>query len=364
MHEGHGIVGAERDALPHRSRIEAVGLALPEGRLATSALMASRRHRFPLDLEKRSGIRERRVCGPGEDSATLATDAARDALRYSRYAAPELEMVVNCSITRWRGDDHLAFEPPLSLSVKEAIGAGDAVNLDLSNACAGMLTGVHVLDTFIRRGVVRRGMVVSGEYVTHMADNAARTVRTIASTQLASLTVGDAGAAVVLERAPEGAEGGILDSEIVTFAEYADLCIGRPSDDARGGVMDTNTAGLHRAAIRNSTAALSRTLERTGFAPNDFSYLIPHQTAVPAIDAGIKHVEKRFGRWDGTVVYNVEEFGNTASTTHFAALYRMLQEGRLRAGDRLLMLCTASGLTVGALALAVDHLGERYGRAA
>lgn len=357
------VPAAESRAAPHSSRIEAVGLALPERRLSTAALMASRRHRFPLDLEGRSGIRERRECADGEDTVTLAVAAARDALRYSRYEAPELEMIVNASITRHRGGLALGFEPPLSLSVKEALGAPDALNFDLSNACAGMLTGVAVLDTFIRSGTIRRGMVVSGEYITGLAHNAARTVRSVMGRQIASLTLGDAGSAVIVERAPEGGAG-ILASEIVTFAQYSGLCVGKPSDDAPGCEMDTHTSGLHRAAIANSPAALKRALEHTGLTPDDFTYLIPHQTAVPAIKAGIKHVERRFGPWAGSVIYNVEELGNTASTTHFAALYRMLQEGRLRADDRIMMLCTASGLTVGAMAIAVGDLWERYGRAA
>lgn len=353
------LVGAAR----FTSRIEAVGLALPERRVSTAELLASRRHRFPLDLEARTGIRERRMCVEGEDSVSLAVDAARDALRYSRYEAPELEMVISCSITRFRDGLATAFEPPLSLSIKDRLGAADALNFDLSNACAGMLTGVHVLDSFIRRGVVRRGMVVSGEYITSLTDNAVRTVRTIASRQLASLTLGDAGAAVVLERAPEGAEG-IIASDILTFAEHSDLCIGKPSEDAPGGRMDTNTSALHRAAIANSPAALVNILERSGRSADDISFLIPHQTAVPAIKAGVKHVMKRFPYWSGEVIYNIEEYGNTASTTHFAALYRLLQDGDIEAGERVAMLVTASGLTVGAMAFAMDELRDRYGRAA
>lgn len=352
---------ASDPATPFASRIESVGLALPEQRLTTAELMASRRFRFPLDLEGRTGIRERRSCAPGEDSVSLAVAAAEDCLRYSRYEAPELELVVNCSISRHEDGLASSLDPPLSLRVKQALGAGDALNFDVSNACAGMLTGVHVLDNFIRRGVVRRGMVVSGEYITDIARNAARSVKSIASKQLASLTLGDAGAAVVLERAPEGVDG-ILGSDIVTFAEHADLCTAGPSDSAPGCAMDTNAAALHRAAIANSPAALVHILEQTALAPEEIRYVIPHQTAVPAIQAGIKHTMRRFRDWSGEVVYNVEDFGNTASTTHFAALYRMLREGRLEPSDRIAMLVTASGLTVGAMTFAVGDLQERYGR--
>jgi len=52
--------------------------------------------------------------------------------------------------------------------VKQAIGAAQAANFDLSNACAGMLTGVFILQDLVARGEINCGMVVSGEYISHL----------------------------------------------------------------------------------------------------------------------------------------------------------------------------------------------------
>jgi len=344
------------------SRIEAVGLALPSGRVTTRELLDSRRHRFPLDLEKHTGIVERRVCVEGEDSLTLAVDAARNALAHSRHDASSLDMVLVCSITRWSGGLSWQLEPSLSLMLKGAIGAGQALNFDISNACAGMLTGVHVMNDFIARGVVRRGMVVSGEYISSLGVNAARTMKTIASKQLASLTVGDAGAAVILERGEEGSAG-IASSQLSTIAEHSDLCIGRPCEDGPGATMVTNASSLHRAAIAYSAHTIHEALEHSGYPPESIDHVIPHQTATSAIKAGIKHSERKVGHYSADVVLNLAEFGNTASTTHFATLHRCLKERRFKAGDRVMMICSASGLTVGAMVFTVDEeLCERYGR--
>lgn len=344
------------------SRIEAVGLAYPSRRLTTTQLLDSRRHRFPLDLEKHTGIRERRVCGAGEDSVTLAVDAARDALQHSRRAVAEVEMVIACGITRWVGGLRWQVEPSLSLVVKETIGAGHALNFDVSNACAGMLTGVHILDNFIARGIVRCGLVVSGEYITSLSHNAARTMRTTLSRQLASLTLGDGGAAVILERVPDRSTG-IASSELSTVAEYSDLCIGRPADDAPGARMSTQSTSLHRAAISHSPSTIREALSKSGFEPESIDYVIPHQTSVSAINAAIKHVRRKIGKYPAEVIFNLERYGNTASTTHFATLRRCLEERRFEPGDRILMICSASGLTVGAMVFTIDHdLWGRYGR--
>jgi 3-oxoacyl-[acyl-carrier-protein] synthase-3 len=231
--------------------------------------------------------------------------------------------------------------------VKEAIGASRTLHFDVANACAGMLTGVYILDDFIRRGVVKRGMVVSGEYISSISDNAARKVRTILSKQLASLTVGDSGAALILERAENGAPG-ITACEFATYAEHSSLCIGKACDSA------------HRVAIDSAHPTLLAALEKSGISIRDVDWLIPHQTSVRAIRAGTKHIGARVGGVPKHIVYNLEEFGNTASTTHFVALQRGLEEGRFRPGERILLLVFASGVVCGALLFTMDELCERF----
>ena len=101
------------------------------------------------------------------------------------------------------------------------------MTFDLSNACAGMLTGVTVANNWIRQGTIERALVVSGEYISQLGHNAARHIRNIMSKELASLTLGDAGAALLLERAPAGSEG-IKFAGFTTVADYSRLCLAYP----------------------------------------------------------------------------------------------------------------------------------------
>jgi 3-oxoacyl-[acyl-carrier-protein] synthase-3 len=355
------LMNAPAESGLHVSRFESLGLRLPERRRTTRELLDSCRHRHRVDLERLTGIREHRVCGEGEDSYSLAVDAAWDCLSHSRYKPEEVEMLISCSITTYQGGMALRVEPSLSFFVKEAIGASAAIHFDVRNACAGMATGVYILDDFIRRGVVRRGMVVSGEYITNIADNAARKVRTILSKQLASLTVGDSGSAVLLERAPEGASG-IQAVELATYADHDDLCIGGPCETGPGGAMFTDARKLHAVAIESAHPTLIAALEKAGISIEEVDYLIPHQTSVRAIRAGTKNIAPRVGGVPKHIVYNLESFGNTASTTHFVALYTCLEDRRFRPGDRILFLIFASGVVCGSLIFTMDELWERYGR--
>jgi 3-oxoacyl-[acyl-carrier-protein] synthase III len=341
-------------------RIESVGVQQAAGRLTTRDLMRQTRHHTGIQLERLTGIHERHVVGPGENSFTLAAGAARDCLRHSRHKASDIDMLINTSITRSKGRSAQTFEPSLSLHIKQAIGAADAVNFDLSNACAGMLTGVFLLQDFIARGEINCGMVVSGEYISHLSWNAARRIRSLFSKQLASLTLGDAGAAVIVERVPRGAPG-IDVIGFTTLAEHSRLCLAYPSTVGPGAQMYTKSRTLQKVAIEDMPPLVAEATEAAGISLADIDYLIPHQTSARAIRKGTKAFAERIGATPKHVVVNLEEYGNTSSTTLFVALHKYLAEHRLHQGDRVMLLALASGIEVGMAVFRIDEQGDRYG---
>jgi 3-oxoacyl-[acyl-carrier-protein] synthase-3 len=356
------LEGAEhgRSPAPHRARFESIGSCLPRRTVTTEEFMATTRHNTRIDLERLTGIRERHMAGEGEDSFTLALGAALDCLARSQHAASDLEVLISCSITRETDGLHQQYEPPLSLDIKQAIGADDAMSFDLSNACAGMLTGIFLLNDMIRLGDIERGMVVSGEYITHLAANAASRVHNILSRQLASLTLGDAGAAVIVERASDGVEG-IQLAGFTTIAEHSRLCLAYPSKFAPGASMFTNAQALQRAAIADTPPLLAAILAEAGLDIDEIDYLIPHQTSVRAIEKGVQELEECLGGKPKHTVVTVDRFGNTASTTHFVALHDLLLSETFAANDRIMLVSLASGLEIGIVIFTPGELVNRYG---
>ncbi len=342
-------------------RIESVGVKIPAHRLTTRDLMSRTSHHTRIQLERLTGIHERHVVGPGENSFTLAAGAARDCLSHSQHQASDIEMLISTSITRSKGRSSQSFEPPLSLYIKQAIGAAQAVNFDLSNACAGMLTGVFILQGLISRGEISCGMVVSGEYISHLSWNAAQQIRSLFSKQLASLTLGDAGAAVIVERAPSGS--GIDVIGFTTLAEHSRLCLAFPSSVGPGAQMYTKSRTLHKVAIEDMVPLVVETIREAGIDVADIDYMIPHQTSARAIHAGTQEFVRRLGARPKHVVVNLEEYGNTSSTTLFVALHKYLEEKRIRKGDRVMLLALASGIEIGIAIFTIDNLVDGYGHA-
>jgi 3-oxoacyl-[acyl-carrier-protein] synthase-3 len=344
----------------YTSRFAGIGASVPEPLLSTDELMASTKHETDIELEQLTGIRERHIVGEGEDSYTLALGAARDALAHADCAPEDLDTLIVSSISRHVGGLRVQLEPPVSVSLKEALGARRAISFDISNACAGMMTGVFILNDLIRQGRIGRGMVVSGEYISELGRNAAQEVRTVMDDQLASLTLGDAGAAAILERAPEGAPG-IEVAGFTTLSEHSRLCVAFPAKIGPGVTMHTKAREIHKAATEDAVPMLREVLDRAGLEFDQIDYLIPHQTSARAIKKAMGEFSEGLGSTPKHVVITVDELGNTASTTHFVALSKYLSEGRFAEDDRVLLLSLASGLEVGIVIFKVDQLVGRNG---
>ena len=348
---------------PFRTRLAGAGRHLPVTHLTTDELMSTTRHNTHIDLERLTGIYERRVSMGDEDSYSLAVSAARNCLDTAEQEAGSLDVVISCSITKFRGGLTQWVEPTMSSAVAHAIGADKAMTFDLSNACAGMLTGVTILNNWIRQGMVERGLVVSGEYISQLGHNAARHIRNILSKELACLTLGDAGAALLLERAAPGSAG-ISVAGFTTLADYSRLCLAYPKGDDPGARMFTNSRGIQRAAISATPLLLHEVLDAVGISIHDIDHVITHQTSARAIRKGMVAVSDEFGdRPRHDAVITVDRYGNTASTTHTVALVEELQAGHIRPGETVALIALASGLEIGVVLLTVDQdLVDRYGR--
>lgn len=290
----------------HVSRLDAVGVALPRG----------------VGPEAGGGeTLQHLVCADGEDALSLAVDAARDCLSRSQHPPDDIEMLISAGVAHpTTGGRAFRLEPSLSLAVKNAIGAPNAVNLDLSHYCAGMLTGVLLLDDFIARGVVRCGMVVSGECLSRLGPGDRRRLHEACGSGLAHRAVTDAGAAVLVERAADGRPG-------IAFATFTTA------------PMLGEAFGAH------------------GLSAADIDWLL---SDVPL--ATVPGAEARPAGRPLNLVSTADRFGNAASATPFLALDRCLADGRLRRGEHVAMLAAAPD-QLGVLVLVVDDLAESHGRA-
>ncbi|MFG2395112.1 3-oxoacyl-ACP synthase III family protein [Streptomyces lavendulae] len=349
--------------LSRRSRLEALGAHVPETVMTTRQLAEGISAIRDTDLQRITGVAERRVYhrdpGVAESSFSMALSAARDCLGVSRYEAADIGVVISASITRFTAGGRFSFEPSFAAMLARGIGARSAVHFDVSNACAGLMTGVYLLDRMIRSGAVRTGLVVSGEQATTVAETAAREIGDSYDPQFAALSVGDSAVAVLLDASTDEADR-IHYVELMTCSEYSHLCMGMPSDRSQGMALYTDNKKMHnRDRLKLWPRFHGDFLAKQGrhFTDEAFDYVIQHQVGTRFIDYVNQIAETEFGAPMPVSLATVEKYGNTATTSHFLTLRDHLRAGTARPGSRFLLVPAASGVVTGALSTTITNMG-------
>jgi amino acid adenylation domain-containing protein len=346
--------------------IESLGAYLPAGVMSTDTVLENCVNPIGIPLERLTGIKSRRTAGDGEFAIDLARRAAEDCLSRSSYVPAEIDLLICCNVSRCDGPGQkFVFEPSTAARLRDECGLVDAIAFDISNACAGMFTGITVADAFLKTGLARHAMVVSGEYITQITETAQKEIEGPMDARLACLTLGDAGAAVVLERGPHGRIG-FHDIELATLSRYSSLCVGKASDRAHGGaIMLCDSIAGTVVAVKRTVPYVAAVMQRCGWRPEHCDHIIMHQTSAASIKDGVAAINKMAGQvvaHPGNTIVNLAERGNTASTTHFVALKDHILGNRIKSGDNVVFGITGSGQTVGAALYTLDDLPDRLRR--
>ncbi|RKR75275.1 3-oxoacyl-[acyl-carrier-protein] synthase III C-terminal domain-containing protein [Frondihabitans australicus] len=222
----------------------------------------------------------------------------------------------------------------------------EAACFDVNSTCTSFITAVDIASRYLADGEYSRILIVSGDVGSRSLDPAQRE-----SYELFS----DAAAAVVLERGPEGA--GVIASLQQTWPEHAHdtelrggLSAFPSYDYADGDPADYRFSMDGRRALRGMLSVLPGFFERffakAGLARTDLDLVVPHQAS-----GALGLAMRKLGLPAGTYVDNVAEYGNMVSASVPYTLARCLDEGRIGAGDTVMLCGTAAGLTANALAL-------------
>lgn len=347
-----------------KTYIESLGVYLPAKRLSTQEIVDGCVNKPRIDLESQTGIKSRAVAGEGEYCTEIAIQAMAKCFQISRRKPHEIDLLVSCNISRYCGPEFkFTAEPSAAARLASTFSIHpNAITFDVSNACAGMFSGVLVADALLQSGAARRALVVSGEYLTHITETAQKELEEGISPQLASLTVGDAGAAVIMETT-EDETVGFSDIDLFSSAKYCDLCVGTNSDKPHGGyVMYTESQTLLPNLIMISSEHIASRIKKNGIDVRDYQHFITHQIASKYVKGVGQMLNMHLGAntiAPEKVIDNTECRGNTASTSHFVALWDYILNGTIKSFDKILFGVQASGIVSGFASYAIDDLPAR-----
>jgi 3-oxoacyl-[acyl-carrier-protein] synthase III len=328
--------------------------------MSTQEVLLGCKNQIHFPFEKITGIKTRPTAGLEEFSIDLARNAITECFTTSKYDPTDIDLLICCNISRYDAMNSISFEPSTSIRLRADLGFNNAMVFDITNACAGMFTGVYIVNALIKTGAIRRGMVVSGEYITHLTQTAQREIENFMDKRLACLTLGDAGAALILEKGTEE-NTGFQELDLRTFGRYSQYCIAKASE-LGGMIMYTDSISLTDVAVKSGARHAMSVLERAGWPPDSFQHLIMHQTSSMTLNNARGEINRSLKNTichDGNTINNLEQRGNTASTSHFVALVDHIRHNKINSGDKVVFSISASGLTTGTALYVLDDLPDR-----
>lgn len=323
---------------PRSARITGWGMYAPDGVLTNADLerMVDTSDEW---IMTRTGIRERRVAGPGETTATMGAVAARRAIAVAGLEPDDIDMILLATCTP---DYQL---PSTAAFVKEAIGNRRAAAMDLGAACSGFVYAFATADSMVRSGMSRHCLVIGSELLTRFLDFTDRST---------CVLFGDGAGAVVVSASDEPG-GGMVGAELTTDPAGAYLIWvpsgGSASPPSSGTVarrehfIRMNGSETYRFATKTLASTAVAAIEEAGLTTDDIALFVPHQANLRII----RFVANSMGIDMERVHVNVDRYGNTSAASVPIALAEAVDSGRVRIGDHIVFVAFGAGFTSGAV---------------
>jgi len=338
---------------PRSVRLTGWGMYAPE-RVLTNADLERVVDTSDEWIVQRTGIRERRVAAANETTATLSAIAAKRAIAVAGLQPDDIDVILVATLT----PDY--WMPSTGALVKEAIGNTRAAAMDVMAACSGLVYAYTAADAYLRSGAFRHALVVGAETLSRFLDFSDRST---------CILFGDGAGAVVLSASDE--EGGGMAGLAMTTDPDGAYMIWLPSGGSRSPSSGQTLArGEHfirmegRETYRYATKTMATTalsaIERAGWRPDEIDLFIPHQANVRIIES----VAKGLGLPMDRMFVNVDRYGNTSAASVGIALAEAVDTGRIKVGDKIVLVAFGAGLTSGAIALEWTADPARGSRAA
>ncbi|MCB9418899.1 MAG: ketoacyl-ACP synthase III [Ardenticatenaceae bacterium] len=286
----------------------------------------------------RTGIRERRIAGEKETTATLAFEGAARALAVADIHPSQVDLIVVATST-----PEYIF-PSTASRVQDYLGAHRAGAFDLSAACSGFVYGLDMAAQAIATGSIKIAIVIGAETLSRVMDWEDRGT---------CILFGDGAGAVVLKGS--SVPGGLLSStlrsdgsggELLTLpAVYHNPVPMLGPEYLQNGHGDNTIKMNGREVFRFATKVVSDSIEvvvqKAGLTLDDVDLIVPHQANTRIIEAVAKRLKLPMDKF----FLNIEQAGNTSAASIPIALVDAIHAGRLHPDDNVVFVGFGGGLT-------------------
>ncbi|WET39129.1 beta-ketoacyl-ACP synthase III [Citrobacter enshiensis] len=280
----------------------------------------------------RTGIRERHIAGPNETVATMGFTAANRALEMAGIDKEQIGLIVVATTSSTH-----AF-PSAACQIQNMLGIKGCPAFDVAAACAGFTYALSVADQYVKSGSVKHALVVGSDVLARTCDPTDRGTIII---------FGDGAGAVVLSASEEP---GIISTHLHADGRYGELLTLPNADRVNPeNSIHLTMAGneVFKVAVTELARIVDETLEANGLSRSDLDWLVPHQANLRIISATAKKLGIDPDNLEEKVVITLDRHGNTSAASVPCALDEAVRDGRIKAGQLVLLEAFGGGFTWG-----------------
>ena len=303
-----------------------------------------------LDLEKivetsaewifeRSGIHERRIAAPEEDTVSMAVLAGRQALAAAGLKPEQLSYIILGTNTPRH------FFPAGAIQVQEELGiGGEAAAFDLQAGCCGFNYALYVGERLVAPEG-KYALVIGSDACSRFTDWTDRST---------CVLFGDGAGAVVIGPSDQGR---IIKSFIASKLNRNLSCKTTfdnevspflpPQTHTQRYYLEMDGRDIFKFAVNAVKESIPQILEMAGMSQEEIDYLIIHQGNYRILEAGAKFARMPMDK----VFVNIHKYGNTSAASVPIALHEALLEGKIKPGDKVVLVSFGAGATWGAALL-------------
>ncbi|BDD10664.1 3-oxoacyl-[acyl-carrier-protein] synthase 3 protein 2 [Fulvitalea axinellae] len=285
-------------------------------------------------IRKRTGIQERRISDENQFTSDLCVSAAKKMAEESGISLSDVDFVIVGTIT----PDQVM--PSVASKVQHALGANHAGTMDLTAACAGFGYGLIIAKALIESGMYKKILVFGAETLSKAVDYSDRTT---------CILFGDGAGVALVE--PEGKSKILTTTTGTNGSEGHNLTLSNLGDKVNGVdiITDRNIHQDGRKVFKWAVETISKvakeTMENAGLTIDDIDWFIPHSANLRIIEA----ICKNTGIPAEKTLESLVNFGNTSSASIPLALNQGIEKGKVKKGDKLLLIGFGGGLTYAGL---------------
>lgn len=316
----------------YRSQIAGCGAYLPE-RVVQNAELAALVDTSDEWIIERTGIRERHIAAPEQNTSDLALAAAQSALRNADMTVDDIDLIILATAT----PDHTF--PATATQVQAQLGMHHGAAFDVQAVCSGFIYALSVADNFVKTGQSKGALVIGAETFSRILDWEDRGT---------CVLFGDGAGAVVLRQTAMGdpaTDRGILSTHLHSDGRHKDHLFvdGGPSSSQSTGYLRMQGKEVFRHAVNNLANVVKEALETNNLTAEDIDWVVPHQANQRILDATARKL-----RIDpAKVVSTVALHANTSAASVPLALSTAIEDGRIKPGDLLILEAMGGGFTWG-----------------